>query len=266
MTPSPVSPPSAAGVRAAPCAGLLLPLLGVFCLALPVPTAAQAGSDAAAVEEVFVDELGCSGCHGRSGEGGVGPTLRESGLSAALFVKQVRLPSDVMPPFSPTLASDAQLAAIYGWLDGSDPVKSPPPVVVEVEVPGDAAPGAETEVGVAARPADGDAGAIASDTPLRLRLTLLARDNAPVAGHAFTYRLPEGGEWLEAETDADGRALLGPEEGVAAGELLGGGDAATRIRIALPAGRHALVVEALDWTRPAAPAVVGLGSEVVQLE
>lgn len=234
-------------------------------LALPAPAAAQAGAgDGTSAESLYIDQLGCSGCHGREGEGGVGPGLRDSELSVAKFLKQVRLPSDIMPPISPILASDTDLALIYQWLDGTETVAVPPPVVLEPEGFEGASPGGEAEVAFAARRDEGS-GAEGVDGPVRFRITLLARDNTPAAGKSVAYRLPGGDGWAETTTDPEGRALLGPEEGVPANAALGRDEAATtRLRLAVPEGEHAVVVEALDWSDPAAPVTLGVGTALLR--
>lgn len=77
-----------------------------------------------------MDVLGCWTCHGRasSGAGGEGEPLQGTLLPLSLFVKELRLPAETMPPFSPLVATDDELAIVYAWLEGADPVVAPPPV------------------------------------------------------------------------------------------------------------------------------------------
>jgi len=67
-------------------------------------------------EKLYVTDLGCSVCHGGSGEGGVGPALKNTKLTFPDFLKQIREPREAMPPFSPRLASDDDLMRVYEWL------------------------------------------------------------------------------------------------------------------------------------------------------
>lgn len=59
---------------------------------------------------------GCLGCHGASGRGGVGPTLANTKLSADAFLKQLRTPRAIMPPFPAEVVSDVDARAILGYL------------------------------------------------------------------------------------------------------------------------------------------------------
>ncbi|MDT8437370.1 MAG: multiheme c-type cytochrome, partial [Gemmatimonadota bacterium] len=67
---------------------------------------------------------GCLGCHGASGEGGVGPSLTGTALDFETFVGQVRSPRQFMPPFPPEAVSEAELREIYGYVTG---LEGPPP-------------------------------------------------------------------------------------------------------------------------------------------
>jgi len=67
---------------------------------------------------------GCLGCHGASGEGGVGPTLARTGLDFDRFLAQVRDPRGIMPEFPDEVVSESELRAIYGYVSG---LGSPPP-------------------------------------------------------------------------------------------------------------------------------------------
>lgn len=240
--------------------GVALGLAGALLLAAPPDAAAQA-ADSSEARRAFVDELGCSGCHGTAGEGGLGPALAETELSLATFVKQVRLPEGVMPPFAPLLASDDDLLAIYEWLGGDDPVAIPPALEVAFEDLSAWGDGDGAAV-VALQPlGDGPS----PDHRLRPRVTLLALDNAPLAEHPLEIRAPGAEEWSPAETDAEGRVTVGPDEGLAAADLLDGeSSGAFALRAELPSGEYALVVEVLR-TGSGHEATVGLGSRAFEV-
>ena len=65
---------------------------------------------------------GCLGCHGASGRGGVGPALAQTPLPFDGFLKQVRQPRAIMPPFPAEVVSDAEAHSIYEYLMTSPPV------------------------------------------------------------------------------------------------------------------------------------------------
>jgi len=67
-------------------------------------------------EQLFRTALGCAGCHGQDGGGGLGPKILKTSLSFDEFVQRVRTPGETMPPFGPRIASDEDLQAIYQWL------------------------------------------------------------------------------------------------------------------------------------------------------
>jgi hypothetical protein len=189
-------------------------------------------------------------------------------LTLSQFVKELRLPSGIMPPFADFIVSDAELAMVYDWLEGVDTVATPPPITFTLEGFEEVAPDTDTEVAFKARPADAIGNSAAgSATRLRYRVTLLSRDNTPVANRTFEHRLPEQDDWSAFTTDEHGQAVLGPEEGFALADMLERVEdgAATRLRIALPAGRYVFVVEAIDGAASAIPAVVGIGTTIVNV-
>jgi len=64
--------------------------------------------------------VGCAGCHGQNGEGGIGPAM--AGHTAEQIRRQVRTPSgDVMPAFSEEQLSDDQLSVIIAWVESLGP-------------------------------------------------------------------------------------------------------------------------------------------------
>jgi len=91
---------------------LLALILGLSFAFLNQDLAAQADPG----EQLFRTALGCAGCHGQDGGGGVGPKILKTALSFDEFVQRVRAPLAAMPPFGPRIASDEDLQAIYQWL------------------------------------------------------------------------------------------------------------------------------------------------------
>ena len=88
---------------------------------LPAALMAQQGAPNGA--ELFITK-GCLGCHGASGRGGVGPVLARTPLSLEAFLHQLRQPRQLMPRFPEALVTDAEAAAIRGYLQS---VPAPPP-------------------------------------------------------------------------------------------------------------------------------------------
>jgi len=82
------------------------------------PPEAEAGGVTADVQhgqELF-NNLGCMACHGAQGEGGIGPTIAQTGLSLERVVRQYRAPYRNMPRFGPDQVSEADIADIYAYL------------------------------------------------------------------------------------------------------------------------------------------------------
>ena len=78
------------------------------------PPAAVA-ADPARDQQVFFQN-GCNLCHGDAGEGGIGPTLAQTGFSVQQDIDQYRSPRGVMPPFPESVIPDEDVAAIHAWL------------------------------------------------------------------------------------------------------------------------------------------------------
>lgn len=232
-----------------------------------------------------MDVLGCWTCHGRasSGAGGEGEPLQGTLLPLSLFVKELRLPAETMPPFSPLVATDDELAIVYAWLEGADPVVAPPPVRLSLVGVGGEPAGAGVELeleleltavaeasaladasAMAEASAAAEASALAEREPLRVsyRVTLFERDNELVAHLPLRYGSDEAG-WTELTTDAYGQVVLGPEEGVPLSDLARAGGASSRLRLPLSAGPKALIVEALAAGGSAEPTILGIGSAVL---
>ena len=58
----------------------------------------------------------CDQCHGREGQGGVGPQLGPNPIPFSAFVRYTRQPSGQMPPYASDVVSDAELADMYAFL------------------------------------------------------------------------------------------------------------------------------------------------------
>src|SRR5579862_490217 len=75
----------------------------------------------------ILETLGCNKCHGSEGEGVAGsgpggvPRIASTSLPLPAFIQLVRKPKNVMPPFSPEKASDADLADVYALLQTLKP-------------------------------------------------------------------------------------------------------------------------------------------------
>lgn len=241
-------------------------------LGLVLLTVGYAQQAAPSGEEVYVDRLGCWNCHGKTGQGGGGSAnIAKTQLPLRRFVGYVRLPSKEMPPFAALLASDAELAIVYRWLDGIEATKTPPAITVELESSTAArADGlAKADVGVELRVLVAET-ALASDVPapasLGYRVTLISNANVPLANQAVEYQLAGQADWSKLTTDDHGEALLDPGRGFVVAKTPATDTTRARLRTALPAGKTALVVETLDYTSPSNPVVVGIGSAILKVE
>jgi mono/diheme cytochrome c family protein len=74
--------------------------------------------DAKAGQQLFLS-IGCWECHGSEAQGGAitGPRLAHTALPFAAVVQQLRVPQNAMPPYEPSVVSDADVANIYAWLE-----------------------------------------------------------------------------------------------------------------------------------------------------
>ena len=96
------------------CVLLLVALLIPWLLGAGPAGAAEPGG------ELYI-KRGCLGCHGASGRGGVGPALAHTALPLDAFVKQVRQPRGIMPPFPSEAVSEPELHAIHEYLRAVPP-------------------------------------------------------------------------------------------------------------------------------------------------
>jgi mono/diheme cytochrome c family protein len=83
--------------------------------AAPVKSFAAADTQASG-QHLFMAN-NCYLCHGTVGQGGAGPRIAPPSLPPeAGFMAYVRHPSGRMPPFTAKVLGDADLTAIYGYL------------------------------------------------------------------------------------------------------------------------------------------------------
>jgi mono/diheme cytochrome c family protein len=61
--------------------------------------------------------VGCYQCHGREAQGAsTGPRLGPDPMPLVQFTRAIRTPRADMPPYSPKILSDAELADIYAYV------------------------------------------------------------------------------------------------------------------------------------------------------
>jgi hypothetical protein len=99
-----------------------MPRVAAFALAAVAAFSARPAGDAGAdpnAGATLVRNNGCSGCHGATFGGGIGPALGgiEKRLSAAQIAAAIRTPKAPMPNFG---FSESQIADIVAYLSGLD--------------------------------------------------------------------------------------------------------------------------------------------------
>ena len=106
-----------------PAAGASPPLAGSSRSAAQDPVALQGDAGSGAV---LYEDYTCYGCHGTTGEVGVGPRLNPPRLRQGQFIAYLRNPPNPrrMPPYRQAEVSDQKLADIYSFLE-SLPSTSP---------------------------------------------------------------------------------------------------------------------------------------------
>jgi hypothetical protein len=175
-----------------------------------------------------------------------------------------------MPRVAPVLASDSDLAILYRWLDGVEATHTPPSIIFTLRStgagPADGQPESETVIEVAARTADPDPVANRpAQASLRYRVTL-TQARAPVTNRIIEHQRDAGEGWSSITTDEHGEAMLDPDRGFLLAGLGSQPPATARLRIALAAGRYALLIEAIDDANPSSPIVAGIGTAIVNVE
>ena len=97
-------------------------LAAIWICALPTAVAQQASGSSAAPSgnaengKKLFDTIGCWQCHGYSGQGGAGRKIAPDPIPFQAFSRYVRKPGGSMPPYSPKVISDSDLADIYAFL------------------------------------------------------------------------------------------------------------------------------------------------------
>jgi mono/diheme cytochrome c family protein len=76
---------------------------------------ADAAPSAAKGKEIF-HRVGCYECHNYQGQGGVGPRLAPKPLPFEALKSYVRNANGNMPPYRPTVLTDADLEDVYAYL------------------------------------------------------------------------------------------------------------------------------------------------------
>jgi mono/diheme cytochrome c family protein len=94
----------------------------VWILILPALLLGQSGNSENG-KKLFLRD-GCYECHGYAGQGGAGARLAPKVLPVDSFIKYVRRPTGAMPPYTPKVASDQDLADIRAFLAT---IPEPPP-------------------------------------------------------------------------------------------------------------------------------------------
>jgi len=106
-------------------------ILRAGALALPVMLTATGAfaQDVAAGEEAFI-RVGCYTCHGYQGQGAnTGPRIAPGPLPLEAFNTFLRQTSGDMPPYTPAVLSDDEVANIHAYLatmpEAPDPASVP---------------------------------------------------------------------------------------------------------------------------------------------
>ncbi|MDB5697214.1 MAG: hypothetical protein JWN69_18 [Alphaproteobacteria bacterium] len=80
------------------------------------PKAPSGGAAKSAGAHLYV-ATGCFQCHGYVGQGGMaGPRIAGKAYALEAFARQLRHPSDEMPPYTPRVMSDADVAALHAYV------------------------------------------------------------------------------------------------------------------------------------------------------
>jgi mono/diheme cytochrome c family protein len=88
----------------------------------PEQAAATSNEHSVAAGKVLFNSVGCWSCHGFNGQGATsrgiasGPRINARVLPEAAFLRQLRSPVSVMPPYTETVLTDEQAAQIYAYL------------------------------------------------------------------------------------------------------------------------------------------------------
>jgi ubiquinol-cytochrome c reductase cytochrome c subunit len=107
-------------------AGILIVLFAGIEQAQNAPAGAQAvpTGNAENGKKLF-NTVGCWMCHGYSGQGGTGSRIGPDPIALPAFIQYIRAPKGQMPPYTPKVLTDSDLADIHAYLKTMP--KSPDP-------------------------------------------------------------------------------------------------------------------------------------------
>jgi mono/diheme cytochrome c family protein len=87
----------------------------------PAATAKAPAGNADNGKKIFAS-YGCYQCHNYAANGGgAGPRLAPNPIAFAAFLRQIRKPSNEMPPYTAKVVSDQDVADIYAFLQTVPP-------------------------------------------------------------------------------------------------------------------------------------------------
>ena len=105
---------------------LMIAIAAVSAISLSAQTPASTASKAPAGnvdngKKIFTS-YGCYQCHNYAANGGgAGPRLAPNPIAFAAFLRQIRKPSNEMPPYTAKVVSDQDVADIYAFLQTVPP-------------------------------------------------------------------------------------------------------------------------------------------------
>jgi len=241
--------------------GSILGLLALLTLGVWAESDTQRAAPSG--EELYVDLLGCWNCHGNIDDVVNSKKITKPALPLLRWLAYVRRPSGEvpaliqevpntqMPPFSLAVVSDADLVFLYRWLDGVDVFRTPLPVGVALKVSPHTSGNSDTQIVVTSASETRVTPDVSPSGSLEYRV-LVQSDEGPVANQVLDFQPAGGTKRAALTTDQHGESVLPQGTG--------------QLRLPLPPGRYAVIVEARDVTDPTRPTVAGIGSAVLTTE
>jgi len=101
-------------------AGILLVLFAGIEQAQNAPPAGNAENG-----KKLYNSVGCWMCHGYSGQGGTGARIAPDPIALSAFIQYIRAPKGQMPPYTPKVLKDSDLADIHAYLKTMPKVPDP---------------------------------------------------------------------------------------------------------------------------------------------